>query len=124
MRAPVFLQQFSKLYLTNRVKCAAFLLTAVSKKALVIRSFPTTQLQGVLQCQIISSPRKENSVHPLPNCAIHPGCSSKTRSGILIMYNFSELITSYVVIQKNKQKIPLQSQFFCCGTGLQKIPSW
>ena len=42
----------------------------------------------------------------------------------LIMYNFSELITSYVVIQKNKQKIPLQSQFFCCGTGLQKIPSW
>ena len=42
----------------------------------------------------------------------------------LIMYNFSKLITSCVVIQKTNRKYPCKANFFCCGTGLQAIPFW
>jgi len=41
MRDPVFYVIIFKKHLTNRLKCAAFLLTAVSKKAFVIRGVAT-----------------------------------------------------------------------------------
>ena len=52
MRGPVFITIFKKKHLTNTVKCAAFLLTAVSKKAFVIRGIPTPNYKEAYKCQV------------------------------------------------------------------------
>ena len=39
-------------HLTNTVKCAAFLLTAVSKKAFVVRGVPTENYKEAKSCQV------------------------------------------------------------------------
>ena len=49
---PGFFVTIFKKHLTNTVKCAAFLLTAVSKKAFVIRGIPTPNYKEAHKCQV------------------------------------------------------------------------
>ena len=49
---PSFFVTFTKKYLTNQVKYAAFLLTAVSKKAFVIRGVATENYKEDESCQV------------------------------------------------------------------------